>query len=168
MSDPKSDYEQRILPAALRALAEDAKDAMAVNVLTHAAEALEWQAIEVERLRISHARYEALRLCSPRSFGDLYERNIAGKRFDDLVDELVKQTPPYAAAAIAAEREARSWQPIKTAPRDESQILTWRYRTAANGYWYQTSFWSPELKRFVGWPVSVQPTHWMSLPAPPE
>ena len=48
---------------------------------------------ERDRLRLGNARYEALRLCTPRSFGELYARNMAGELFDDLVDELVKQTP---------------------------------------------------------------------------
>lgn len=37
-----------------------------------------------------HARYEALRMLTPRTFTELWNRCIAGERFDDMVDELVK------------------------------------------------------------------------------
>lgn len=39
------------------------------------------------------ARYEALRLCDVRSFAELCARNIAGERFDDMVDALITQPP---------------------------------------------------------------------------
>ena len=70
------------------------------------------------------------------------------------------------------------WQPIETAPkRDDVQILTFHADFAPKHgrnklqkescYWYQTSFWSEKFGLFVGWPLNIQPTHWMELPAPP-
>lgn len=59
-----------------------------------------------------------------------------------------------------------SWQPIETAPQDETQFLGW------NGSWMD--------RTWVGWHdgtgpvyvyadyVSWKPTHWMSLPEPPK
>ncbi len=38
-----------------------------------------------------YARYEALRLCDVGAFADLHARNVAGERFDDLVDAIVAQ-----------------------------------------------------------------------------
>lgn len=40
-------------------------------------------------LAIGHLRYEALRRLSPLQFTSLCRRNLAGERFDDMVDELV-------------------------------------------------------------------------------
>lgn len=37
-----------------------------------------------------HARYEALRVLTPREFTALWCESLAGERFDALVDELVK------------------------------------------------------------------------------
>lgn len=42
-----------------------------------------------ELLALGWCRYEALRKLSPRQFEELRKRNIAGERFDDMVDELV-------------------------------------------------------------------------------
>ncbi len=39
---------------------------------------------------IGHARYEALRTMNPREFTALWCESLAGERFDDMVDELVK------------------------------------------------------------------------------
>ncbi len=38
-----------------------------------------------------HARYEVLRCLNPREFTELYMRGVAGERFDDMVDDLVKE-----------------------------------------------------------------------------
>ena len=47
------DYEYRVLPPLLRILADEAKDALTINALTHAAEALErlHEAVRNERER---------------------------------------------------------------------------------------------------------------------
>ena len=45
---------------------------------------------EIKKLRVAHRRYEALRRVNPRQFMDLWNRNLKGERFDDLVDELAK------------------------------------------------------------------------------
>lgn len=72
------------------------------------------------------------------------------------------------------------WQPIETAPRSAlaGQILTFRNYGGLedshpiklggkHGHWFQTSFWSEKYSMWVGWPLNVQPTHWMPLPPPP-
>lgn len=73
-----------------------------------------------------------------------------------------------------------AWQPITTAPRSAlaGQILTFRNyggmetsfpaKRGQLGPWFQTSFWSEKYSLWVGWPLNVQPTHWMPLPAPPQ
>lgn len=67
----------------------------------------------------------------------------------------------------------KKWREIEFAPKDGSQILTWR-RTyphllaAQGGCWYQTSLWSDQHKCFVGFPKDTQPTHWMPLPDEPK
>ncbi len=65
---------------------------------------------------------------------------------------------------LAAERD---WQPIATAPKDETQILIWwegdefmnigYWEDGKHGGWHST-----EGERFES------PTHWQPLPAPPE
>ena len=71
-----------------------------------------------------------------------------------------------------------TWQPIETAPkRDDIQILTFHANfnkkngrnklQKVSGEWYQTSYWSDTFNLFVGWPLNIQPTHWMPIPPPP-
>ena len=72
------------------------------------------------------------------------------------------------------------WLPIDTAPKSEfcGQILTFRNydgteesfqaKCGHRGHWFQTSFYSTTFDLWAGWPISVQPTHWMPLPAPPQ
>lgn len=74
---------------------------------------------------------------------------------------------------------AKQWRPIEDAPKDENiQILTFRADFPSkigrnklqrkSAVWYQTSFWSNKFGLFVGWPLNMQPTHWMPLPPAPE
>ena len=44
----------------------------------------------IESVCAAAARYEALRVITPRQFGDLYDRDMRGEDFDAMVDELVK------------------------------------------------------------------------------
>ena len=41
-----------------------------------------------EDMRQQASRYERLRRLNPRQFAELHQRNLAGERFDDLVDAL--------------------------------------------------------------------------------
>ena len=43
---------------------------------------------DVNALRQQAARYERLRRLNPRQFAELHQRNLAGERFDDMVDAL--------------------------------------------------------------------------------
>lgn len=43
---------------------------------------------EVEQLHQQAARYERLRRLDPRQLAELHQRNLAGERFDDMVDAL--------------------------------------------------------------------------------
>jgi hypothetical protein len=60
------------------------------------------------------------------------------------------------------------WQPIETAPRDGTDVLTFPH--------YRVTSYNPDLNGFSHFSVyhdcdrlhSPQPTHWMPLPAPPE
>lgn len=55
---------------------------------SHYASSAEDMRAEVEQLRQQAARYERLRRLDPRQFAELHQRNLAGERFDDLVDAL--------------------------------------------------------------------------------
>ena len=38
-----------------------------------------------------YLRYEILRKCNPSDYAKLWERSLKGERFDDLVDEMLKE-----------------------------------------------------------------------------
>ena len=56
---------------------------------------LAWEFIEIGKdpdkieLMITHLRYEALRKLNVQQFSEIFQRNLRGERFDDLIDELV-------------------------------------------------------------------------------
>ena len=73
--------------------------------------------------------------------------------------------------ALLAREQAAGWQPIETAPRDGTRVLTYS-PTAASRWWRVTILrWhqpaNPEAKGFWTGERKVQPTHWQPLPAPP-
>lgn len=47
---------------------------------------------EPEELALGFLQYEALRKLNPREFSELYERNLRGEKFDDMVKEMVVKT----------------------------------------------------------------------------
>jgi len=59
------------------------------------------------------------------------------------------------------------WQPIETAtPKDDEELLVW-----ANGQVYVANFWNgmkPNKEWWVLNEFTIQPTHWMPLPSPPQ
>jgi hypothetical protein len=56
------------------------------------------------------------------------------------------------------------WQPIKTAPKDGTKILT--YQEWAS---YTISYFDPKWGNWVGASSArYDPTHWMPLPKPPS
>jgi hypothetical protein len=64
------------------------------------------------------------------------------------------------------------WQPIETAPRDESVLVY--IRDAAQGREYEIAHCSSDdpdadwyLSTVCGPPIDVPPTHWMRLPDAP-
>lgn len=68
----------------------------------------------------------------------------------------------------AAERDARRWRPIETAPKD-CGLLMW------NGDFLTVGLWNSVLAQFVDCCETHgsvdfidQPTHWMPLPDPPD
>ena len=63
------------------------------------------------------------------------------------------------------------WEPIETAPRDESALLLWFPDAELK---VRAAFWSPDGDWFEyewsGHPITDlcgQPTHWMPIPKPP-
>lgn len=57
------------------------------------------------------------------------------------------------------------WQDIKTAPKDETSILTYCRGCISVRYWGEGDddemAWQPRIR-------GCFPTHWMPLPAPPK
>lgn len=67
-----------------------------------------------------------------------------------------------------AMKNSTDWQPIKTAPKDGSDILLWDGNAQAVAHWYdngsEDGIWIPGFGA-ERWP---NPSHWMSLPEIPE
>ena len=69
---------------------------------------------------------------------------------------------------VKAERE-KAWQPIETAPKDGSLVLTWGDARAQ----YAVSYWDEDDKEWYtdfrekGNISQVYATHWMPLPSAP-
>lgn len=72
-----------------------------------------------------------------------------------------------------------TWQPIKTAPKDETVILLFGGGIVAPGFFHigEWRFWDggttddyegDSAGFFNGWISGHGPSHWMPLPAPPE
>lgn len=47
-----------------------------------------------EELALGYIRYEVVRRLTPQAFGDIYRGNLAGARFDDLIDGTMTQFKP--------------------------------------------------------------------------
>lgn len=57
------------------------------------------------------------------------------------------------------------WQPIDTAPKDGTEILTYAYTNMRVALWDDyTRDWRCNVHSFV----QINPSHWMPLPPPPE
>lgn len=72
-------------------------------------------------------------------------------------------------------KEQAGWQPIETAPKDETHILLWRPNGNSRhlpviGFYSSWNRWwtTGEVDRFHDHVPLWAPTHWMPLPAPPE
>ena len=65
------------------------------------------------------------------------------------------------------------WQPIETAPRDGTEFQGWvQYSEASSGWhpfmrYHEGDFQSYD-EYFEDWMYSLNPTHWMPRPLPPE
>jgi hypothetical protein len=67
------------------------------------------------------------------------------------------------------------WQPIETAPKDNTVLLLCSMEYPENpfidvGYWETYAWWSgPKEEPCWVWSLlEGKPTHWMSLPEPPK
>lgn len=77
----------------------------------------------------------------------------------------------YAAARIAKDRDMRLWQPIDTAPQDDTPVDIWRaggelctnmsrVEMSPNNVFYSPNYAGPSCVRDA--------THWMPIPEPPK
>jgi len=74
------------------------------------------------------------------------------------------------AIAVPTEPASGKWQPINTAPKDGTWVLTfsapWAVAPAVLR-WHGDRWWDDEVER-PGVIEAWWPTHWMPLPNPPE
>jgi hypothetical protein len=68
--------------------------------------------------------------------------------------------------ALARLREAQTWQPIETAPKDGTEVLAWRGGRRGIVRWHENSSYWDEWHRPTAH-CRVEPTHWMPLPRTP-
>jgi hypothetical protein len=68
----------------------------------------------------------------------------------------------------------QDWQPIKTAPRDGTDILVCMTHNLPDGEW-ETIQWVDWARDTIEWPIfrdridiPFPPTHWMPLPDAPQ
>lgn len=72
-------------------------------------------------------------------------------------------------AAQAPSKDALEWQPIKTAPKDGTEMLLFndKKKYLANGCFGQKGHEYANPNVWV-WPyINLEPTHWMTLPRAP-
>jgi hypothetical protein len=105
-------------------------------------------------------------------------RKYLGAQPNIVVLALAEVVPALAAAldAFAAEREAeavareRAWQPIETAPKDGTRFLA--YELGQAEYRVYECWWQDDFSNWSGWQndwdSEPEPTHWRTLPSPPE
>ncbi len=63
-----------------------------------------------------------------------------------------------------------NWQPIETAPKDGTEILTFQPRLSYRGFFVVVRFDAEMWGGDGGWSdgeYHYRPTHWMPLPDPP-
>lgn len=90
-------------------------------------------------------------MCSPEAY------HTADETLETLSDP----------AAILAERDARQWQPIETAPKDGKPFFAYRSHTP----WPLLAVWNSEyawVEDYISAEHLYGLTHWMPLPNPPE
>ena len=61
------------------------------------------------------------------------------------------------------------WQPIETAPKDKTDILVLSEGRVVEAYWEGSrsrGYWDSFFQSYES--ESLEPTHWMPLPAPPN
>lgn len=102
----------------------------------------------------------------------------------EAVRARARRLGPYATLADACEAGAealaamRGWQPIETAPKDGTDILLYPSlwdRPCDMGRWNDdiyakrpSPYWDRPFPASRGACRAATPTHWMSLPQPPE
>ena len=121
------------------------------------------------RLLLGYARYEKARKLNPRQWGDLYERNLKGEVFDEMIDALPPVVKDHL-AGLASAGPSTQWQDISTAPRDGTEIVGAEWQAESEDY--QPELFTHHTKLIEGaWRYpsgySWTPTHWMPRPPPP-
>ena len=68
-----------------------------------------------------------------------------------------------------SEADVMKWQPIETAPKDGTEILTVKHGVMVINNWHRC--WMTRKGQelvYNDWQWQSKPTHWMPLPDPPE
>ena len=133
------------------------------------------QALDALESRLTKIESACKSTCPKQAVGEMVAAMLEMKEWKYLREELVKPEPE-------PEPELEAWQPIKTAPKDETRILVCRAIDADGkpieddvfGLFVQrAAWWDGE-----GWVVYCgmireplcffEPTHWMPTPPKPK
>ena len=115
---------------------------MSTETPTPRSDANSWREYDAERTRVV-----------PHRLAQSLERelNAAKQRIAEL------ETAP-----TPLDRPDAGWQPIETAPRDGTHIVT--AEAGHNGFWFQEDWWPEGMDE---WQFATDPIGWMPLPVNP-
>lgn len=108
-------------------------------------------------------------LCGKRMFGHNYiechkASVICLVRMNERITEMQEQLE---ARLIPSNSMELKWQPIETAPKDDSSLLLWGSGWCEPEVGYFDSGYRRYCNSYCT-PYLSQPTHWMHLPEPPK
>lgn len=120
---------------------------------------------QIKNETIEQKVFRYLRRCVDEYVVDLKSKKIIGDLHMHELASMIQM-------ATAEEREADSWQPIETAPKDGTEVDLWCGRERYTDCQWQKKEWCEwrydDFDSLALLPVDIPATHWMPLPAAPK